>query len=551
MNKKVLVVDPASAHCDSLRRCLIGLDVDVVQAKIEDHALQWVCENEPVFIATALDLPEMDGIELARIIRSDRQNHHIPIIILAGAPQWERVMYRALEAGIVDHFSVPLQRGIVSSRVRIFVELHAGRQEQKKHERLMEESNHEFRDFAHAAAHDLRAPIRTIGSFAAELNKPGLDAEQRERDLIFIQNASTRMSKMLDDMLEYAQVRVHSTPKESVELDQALRDVVADLGPAFSETSAQIRIDPLPRITGCASQLRRLFQNLISNAIKYRRPEVPPEIRVSCALADSTVKIDVADNGMGFDMRWHDQAFEPFRRLLGSESVQGSGVGLASAKRIVERHGGQLSATSEVGKGSTFHVRIPISMQQIASFRRTSRSLTPLPSEAPEAVTTKFESPASADSPSQRQATAAESAKAEPTKSEPEASAVPNSEPRNTDAPLRVLVVDDCEIDREWARRAIGKTSQAVYASSAEEGLSKVDGTFSIVVSDFNMPGNNGLWLLSQVAERHPQVYRLLLTGQMNDHCTEALASGVITRVLQKPIARDELQEILSELEEQ
>lgn len=485
----------------------------------------------------------MDGIEFARIVRSDRENQHIPIVLLAGYTQWERVMYLALEIGIVDHFSIPLQRGIVSSRARIFLELYSGRQEQKRQALLLEESNREFRDFAHAAAHDLRAPIRTIGSFAAELEQPELSAEERSRDLQFIQNASRRMNVMLDDMLEYAQVKGQAIAYESVELDQVLKDVVTDLGAAFADSSAHIRVEPLPLITGCSSQLRRLFQNLISNAIKYRRAEVTPQIRVSCVLADTVVQIDVADNGMGFDMRWHDQAFEPFRRLLGSEAVQGSGVGLASARRIVERHGGLLNATSEVGKGSTFHVRVPITSQQQAAYRRTLGA-------APRA----FESPTTAilkenEACGSAEALApAQSSSTEPQTVDAQLSVPPATEQTHSDTLPRVLVVDDCEIDREWATRAIGTRGEAVYASSAEEGLSMTDGSIAIVISDFNMPGNNGLWLLKRVAELHPKVYRLLLTGQLDDRYNEALASGVVTKVLEKPIARNELQNILAEL---
>jgi PAS domain S-box-containing protein len=230
----------------------------------------------------------------------------------------------------------------------------------------LERKNQELQEFAFVASHDLSEPLRKIQTFGTLLegkNADGLD--ERSRDYLSrMTGAATRMQELLDALLRYSRVESKGQEFRPSKLDDIARDATTDLEVAIKKIEAQVEVSQLPIITGDPYQLRQLFQNLIANAVKYHRSEVRTFIKIHGDEDDGTVRIFVEDNGIGFDERYLEKIFQPFQRLHGRNEYAGTGIGLAICRKIVERHGGAITARSTPGKGSTFIVSLPTEKKQ-------------------------------------------------------------------------------------------------------------------------------------------------------------------------------------------
>lgn len=234
------------------------------------------------------------------------------------------------------------------------------------------ETNTELERFAYVASHDLQEPLRKIQAFINILTR-ALDAddESKARDMMTrITGSSARMRELVEDLLAYSRAKRSDAPFTEVSLTEVVTSVIDDLEVATRESGARFEVDDLPSVLGDSVQLKQVFQNLISNAMKYRRPDVAPEIAIAlesvgCDCYDSEnchhehFVVKVSDNGIGFDDSLFSRIIEPFQRLHGRSEYSGSGIGLAIVDNIVRRHGGKLSAVSEPGRGSAFSVELP------------------------------------------------------------------------------------------------------------------------------------------------------------------------------------------------
>ncbi|MFO1519793.1 MAG: PAS domain S-box protein [bacterium] len=232
----------------------------------------------------------------------------------------------------------------------------------RKKTRELERSNRELEQFAYVASHDLQEPLHKIIAFADRL-KNYQDASLDEKGLHYLdrmQNASLRMKQLIHDLLQFARVTTRGNPFQRVPLEEVVQEVLNDLDLRLSEGKATVKIGPLPHVNADRLQMRQLFQNLISNAIKFRKKEESPEVFIEGEdLKDGFVEIRVRDNGVGFDAQYLDRIFLPFQRLHGRSDYEGSGMGLAICQKIIARHGGQITATSTPGEGTVFSVRLP------------------------------------------------------------------------------------------------------------------------------------------------------------------------------------------------
>jgi PAS domain S-box-containing protein len=223
-------------------------------------------------------------------------------------------------------------------------------------------SNAELEQFAYVSSHDLQEPLRKIQAFG-DLLKTRYNNVLDERGQDYIQrmqDAAGRMQTLINDLLTYSRVTTKSKPYSTVNLGDVLREVISNLEAHIQQTGGSVEIGDMPTIDAEQMQMYQLLQNLISNGLKFHRPDEPPVVKVHGEIHEGICSIFVEDNGIGFDEQYLDRIFVIFQRLHGRFEYEGTGVGLAICRKIVERHGGSITAKSKPGKGSTFIVTLPI-----------------------------------------------------------------------------------------------------------------------------------------------------------------------------------------------
>ena len=241
--------------------------------------------------------------------------------------------------------------------------------------KTLEQSNSELEQFAYVASHDLQEPLRKIQAFGTRLvASESENLSERGADYLGrMHNAAERMQVLINDLLTYSRVRVRAKESAPVDLRSVVDGVLSDLEIAIEEADAEITFAELPVLWGDPVQFRQLFQNLLGNALKFRVPDRKPVIQIGVALevGDAAMEIEstfapnerwrvtVEDNGVGFDQVYADRIFGIFQRLHGRSEYEGTGVGLAVCKKIVEQHDGTIEAESDVGAGARFVMRFP------------------------------------------------------------------------------------------------------------------------------------------------------------------------------------------------
>lgn len=241
----------------------------------------------------------------------------------------------------------------------------------------LERSNAELEQFASIASHDLQEPLRKVRTFtqqvtqmeAGNLSPKGHDYLQRANA------AAARMQTLIEDLLRFSRVATHGRPFTQVDLAQVTQEVLADLSDQVARSGAVVNVGTLPTVRGDALQLRQLMQNLISNALKFRRDGVLHEVSIDATVEEDAVNLQVGDNGIGFEPQYGRRIFRVFERLHGRSEYPGTGIGLALCRKIAERHGGDILAEGRPGEGATFIVILPVA---------TAAEVLPAASSAPE-----------------------------------------------------------------------------------------------------------------------------------------------------------------------
>jgi PAS domain S-box-containing protein len=225
----------------------------------------------------------------------------------------------------------------------------------------LEKSNRELEQFAFMASHDLQEPLRKIEMFGDLLLDRAASLQENERNYLDrMRSAAGRMRGMIEGLLQISRVATQGKPFVRVDLARVTQEIISDFEDQIKDTGGIVHVDQLPVVTGDLLQLRQLMQNLIGNALKYRQPGKPPEVRIYAERHPGKVHIYVQDKGIGFPQEDADRIFQPFQRLVGRNQYEGSGIGLSICQRIVERHGGEIAAMSEPGLGTTFLITLPL-----------------------------------------------------------------------------------------------------------------------------------------------------------------------------------------------
>jgi two-component system, sensor histidine kinase and response regulator len=358
----VLLVDDVEANLIATQAVLEGLGCEIVRAGSGNEALRLLLKRDFAAMLLDVQMPVMDGYEVAQYVRENPVTRDVPILFLTAAQITDETVLRAYGTGAVDFLVKPVNTYILRAKVRVFLDLYLGRQRLSKevaaHKQTLEaleQANEALRHFTHAASHDLKAPLRAARGFLEIFSEhvgDRLDPEARSY-MARIAKANERMDSLLDSLLAYAQLQ-RSRPFAQVNCEELMEHVRTDLAERLEASRATLRVGKLPLIQGDADRIYQLFLNLVGNAVKFRRPSVDPCISVSAGLEQNEWVFSVEDNGIGIDPEYRSSVFEPFRRLHSQERYEGTGLGLALCSQIIQQHAGRIWVEASPDGGSRF-----------------------------------------------------------------------------------------------------------------------------------------------------------------------------------------------------
>ena len=385
----ILVVDDQPANLVAVEAVLEPLDLDIVTARSGEDALRTLLHETFALILLDIQMPELDGFETARLIKRRARTRNIPIIFLTALDHGLDRQIEGYASGAVDFLSKPFDPRVLRSKVAVFVDLHrqAGVIEEQRAAlaaRLAERdaaeaalraqavelarSNAELERFAAVAAHALQEPLDVVAGLV-ELAADRLDPATAPDQVLALGEAGTGLRgarAQLDDLLAYAEAGTKVLHVVPVDLGQLVDEVVADHGRTLDAVGARVTSDPLPVVPVDRWQLGLVLTNLLDNAIRFRA-ERPLEVHVGLSRVGERWAVSVTDNGVGIDPGGLATLFTAFGSRDADRAGAGVGVGLALCRRIVERHGGAIEASSVVGQGTTITLHLPVAADVPAS----------------------------------------------------------------------------------------------------------------------------------------------------------------------------------------
>jgi two-component system sensor histidine kinase/response regulator len=364
----ILVVDDDATKRFALRSILAPLDENVIEASSGADALRQLLRSEFAVVLLDVRMPVMDGFETAQLIRQRPRSELTPLIFVTALDQAETDMGRGYNLGAVDFVFAPVVPAILRAKVSVFVELYRAQQELRRYrtqlETLVEERtialtaiNRELEAFSYSVSHDLRAPLVSFdGLSEALLDRygPQLDAQAVD-SLKHMREASKRMTSVFDGLQMLFRLTSGEIRREEVDISAMANEVAGELKASSPDRKASLDIGPGIAASGDQRLVRILVANLMNNAWKFTGARELAVITVGRELVNGESRIFVRDNGVGFDMIDTHRLFGAFQRLHSQSDYPGAGIGLATARRIVNRHGGRIWAEGAVGEGATFY----------------------------------------------------------------------------------------------------------------------------------------------------------------------------------------------------
>jgi len=409
MQPKILLVDDREDNLLSIETILEPGGYQFVKANSGRQALKvLLSEFDFAMILMDVKMPNLNGFETAALIYEREKLKHIPIIFITANNFGDESMFKGYQTGAIDFILKPFNPDVLRAKVGVLIDLYKKNrllfeQEQKliainrnlereinerkiSEEKVrllnrkllenianLESANKELERFAFMASHDLQEPLRKIRMFSDRLFTKYKDVFAEDAKMVTrIQQAAERMQALIIDILAFSKISNDKSAFVVTDLNPIMKEILSEMEDEIRDAGATITIDQLPTLSVGLSLIRPLFQNLLSNALKYRRKDIPAVIQIRAETSNGIddggknfvnryYRIFIEDNGIGFDQKYAEEIFGMFRRLHhnGGEYA-GTGVGLALCKKIVELHSGFISARSRPGEGSTFIVSLPM-----------------------------------------------------------------------------------------------------------------------------------------------------------------------------------------------
>lgn len=401
MNKavKILIVDDRQDNLLSIETILEKEHYTIVKANSGRAALKALLQDTDFsLIMMDVQMPDMNGFETAQLIYQREKLKNIPIIFITAHSQEEEEIFKGYNVGAVDFIHKPINPQLMRVKVGLFVELY-----QKTHSLLEQEKNllqanarlqqeieereaselkvmelnrqlqrsnvhlkkvnEELDRFAYVASHDLQEPLRKIRVFTDMVSNRKNDDTELNRYISKIGDSAHRMQQLVDDLLRFSRHSAQGWDYVTADLNEIVKEAVSELEIKVQATQANIQVDPLPCIPVIPTMIRQVFNNLISNALKFRKKDVAPVIHIYSRMTSEAgapyCQIFISDNGIGIDNRYLEEIFAVFKRLHSYHEIEGTGIGLSICKKIMEHHNGFINVNSEVDLGSTFIIGIP------------------------------------------------------------------------------------------------------------------------------------------------------------------------------------------------
>lgn len=406
---KILLVDDRADNLFSIEAILERDNYTIVKANSGRAALKiLLTQHDFSLILMDVQMPDLNGFETAAIIYERDKLKDIPIIFITAHNYDEEIIFKGYKTGGVDYIYKPINPDLLRVKVGVFVELYRKNHQLMQHEkrllatnrslqkeieerkaseekvRLLNEKliennahlkavNEELDQFAYVASHDLQEPLRKIQVFSDKILSKANHDEETEKYFKKIISSSKRMQSLINDLLSFSRHSLVSTDFKKTDLGSLVKEAMTELEIEIEKTKARIDFDGMPVLPVIPNLMQQLFYNLIGNAIKFRKRDVSPVIKIHSEKmkqqeidrftnnpqSDKYYKISVKDNGIGFDDKYSEEIFMVFKRLHSYHEVEGTGVGLSICKKIIEKHNGFIVAESELDKGSTFIIGLP------------------------------------------------------------------------------------------------------------------------------------------------------------------------------------------------
>jgi signal transduction histidine kinase len=407
---KILIVDDRDDNLLSFRSILEPDNYEIITAQSGSEALKILLHQfDFALILMDVEMPNLDGFETASMIFQRDKLKNIPIVFITANSYGDEKLFKGYKIGAVDYIYKPVNPDLLRMKVAVFVELYNKTLQLKQHqEKLMitnrtleaeindrkaseekvkalnvrllenierlETANDDLERFAFIASHDLQEPLRKILTFSDrivakyhdKLDETGTDYMSR------IQKAASRMQSLIRDILSLSQIALNKNSFSMCDLNVLLQDVMTEIDEKIREKGGVVQIESLPTMNISPQLIRSVFHNLLMNCVKYGPSEKPLEIKIHSEIYSAKqieqgkshkkkyCRIYISDNGIGFDQKYSEKVFKMFTRLNPANNVEGTGIGLALCKKIVEMHNGTITARSKEMEGSTFIVSLPV-----------------------------------------------------------------------------------------------------------------------------------------------------------------------------------------------